>query len=210
MRKTKWRAATGPRVALLLITALAGCRHHRTDSAAAAAACEPSMSQLPAEMDLQQLNGTFAVTFVATEGSKAGQIVRGRLVLRAQDQSLVRVPNADSNTVVTQPVIGVLDLAVDDLGATRMGDLMATDAARPGVGVYVSSRRGGPVTGVIARVGSGSNVRGQMVFDGGYFTLYVGRVGSNGAWGGWASSPGTGGMVTPDARGHFCAEKQAS
>jgi hypothetical protein len=168
------------------------------------------MAQTPAEMDLAQLNGSYAVTFVATEGSKAGQTVRGRLALRAQDQALVSVPYADSSIVVSQPVIGTMDLAADSIGATRMGDFAATDAARPGVGVYVTGRRGGAVTGVVARVGSGSNVRGQMVFDGGYFTLYVGRVGSNGVWGGWASSPGTGGMVTPDARGHFCAEKLAS
>jgi hypothetical protein len=129
------------------------------------------------------------------------------LVLRAQDQALVRIPFADSTVAVSQPVIGMLELATDSVGATRMGDPMAADAATPGVGVYVTSRRGGPVTGVIARVGSGSNVRGQMVFDGGYFTLFVARVSPTGIWGGWRSSPGAGGMVAPDAQGHFCAEK---
>lgn len=197
-----------PFLVLLAVAAVSGCRH-RTDSARAAAACEAAAPQAPAEMAIQQLNGNYAVTFVVTGGSKTGQTVRGRLVLRAQDQALVGIPYADSNTVVSQPVIGTMDLAADDIGATRMGDFMATDAAMPGVGVYVTGRRGGPVTGVVARVGSGSNVRGQLVFDGGYFTLYVGRIGSTGIWGGWASSPGTGGLVTPDARGHFCAEKLA-
>lgn len=204
-----WRAAFRARaVSLLAIAALGGCRHRTSN--VMAGACEPSAPQAPAEMDTRQLNGAYAVTFVATAGLNAGRTVRGRLVLRAQDEALVRIPYADSNTVITQPVIGVMDLVAEDIGVTRMGDFAATDAAMPGVGVYVTSRRGGPVTGVVARVGSGSNVRGQMVFDGGYFTLYVGRVGSNGVWGGWASSPGTGGMVTPDARGHFCAEKLAS
>ena len=193
---------------LLVVTALSGCRH-RTDLARQVAACEPASPQAPAEMDLVRLSGSYDVTFVSTEGAGAGHTVRGRLVLRAQDQSLVRVPYADSNTVVTQPVIGTMDLVTDEIGATRMGDLMATDAAMPGVGVYVTTRRGGPATGVIARVGSASNVRGQMVFDAGYFTLFVGRVGPTGIWGGWSSSPGTVGLVTADARGHFCAARQA-
>jgi len=194
--------------AVLALSVAAGCRH-RTDYAMAAATCTPAAQQAPAELDLAQMNGSYDVTFVSTEGPVAGHRVRGRLVLRAQDQALVRVPYADSTTVVTQPVIGTMDLATDDIGATRMGDLMASDAALPGVGVYVSGRRGGPVTGVVARVGSGSNGRGLMQFDGGYFTLFIGRVGPNGIWGGWASSPGTDGMVRPDARGHFCAEKRA-
>jgi len=189
--------------AVLALSVAAGCRH-RTDSAMSAA-CAPAAQQAPAEMDLAQLNGGYTVTFVATEGPKAGQTVSGRLMLRAQEPALVSVPYADSNTVVNQPVIGTLDVATDDIGAIRMGDLMATDAALPGVGVYVASRRGGPITGVVARVGSGSNARGLMAFDGGYFTLFVGRVGPGGIWGGWASSTGT--TVTSDARGHFCAEK---
>jgi len=191
---------------LMAAAAIAGC-HHRANSVAVEA-CVPSPPQSIAEADLQQMGGNYAATLVATEGPRAGQSVRGRLVLRAQDQSLVRIPSADSNITVTQPMIGTMDLAADSIGATRMGDLMATDAAMPGVGVYVTSRRGGPVTGVIARVGSGSNARGQMGFDGGYFTLFITRVSHNGIEGGWRSSPGAGGAATAEAQGHFCAERQ--
>ena len=192
-------------ILVALAAAASGC-HHRVHDTTAMKACEPAAPQPAAEMSVPQLIGSYAVTFVATEGPKAGRTVRGRLVLRAQNQSLVHLPFGDSTSSFTQPVVGAMDLATDSIGATRMGDLMAADGERPGVGVYVTSRDG-QVSGILARVGSGSNGRSEMVIDGGYFTLYVARVGPNGIWGGWRSSPGTGGMVTPDAVGHFCAEK---
>ena len=142
MRRTfrSGRATRPVLLTLLLAAGTASCRH-RNDTAVAAAACESATPQAAAEMDVQQMNGSYAVTFVASEGSKTGRSVRGRLVLRAQDQSLVRIPFADTSVAVSQPVIGTLDLQTDSVGATRMGDPMSADAATPGVGVYVNSTR---------------------------------------------------------------------
>lgn len=191
-------------VLLIASVALTACHRNRTVSAATMA-CDPREAQNAADMDLGLLNGGFEVKFVATAGQRAGQVATGRLWLRPQDAGLVRLTSADPNVVVSQPTIGRLDLALDSIGAVRMGDPMSDSINTPGVGLYVTQLAGGGVTGVVARVGSGSNVRGQMLFDGGYFTLHVRRVGPDGIFGSWTSSPGSGGMVTTDPAGHFCA-----
>ena len=155
------------------------------------------------------LAGTYDVLFAATGGSQAGHRAVGRLVLRAQDPALVSVPSADSLTRTSQPSFGTLDVATDSIGAIRMGDALADDARQPGVGVYVTARPGGEITSIVARIGSGSNVRGaEPKFDGGHFTLHVKRIDENGVWGDWISNPGPGGVDVRDARGHFCALKQ--
>ena len=185
----------------LMVASLAGCHHHPRLSLND---CRPVGAQRAAAMPLDQLNGTFDVVFVATAGTRAGQQAPGRLVLRPQDAGLVAVPNADTSVVVTQPTIGQLDLAVADIGATQMGDPMSDSAATPGVGLYVTRVRGGEVTGVVARVGSASNIRNQTLFDGGYFTLHIAGVSRDGLWGTWRSSAGTG-FMTAEPAGHFCA-----
>lgn len=192
-------------VALVAAVILSGCHRNRVGQRASAAECVPIEAQSPRQMELAQLNGTFDVAFLATAGPRSGQTTTGRLFLRPQDAGLVQLTSADPNTLVSQPTIGRLDLALDSIGAVRMGDPMSDSAAMPGVGLYVTQLRDGAVTGVVARVGSGSNVRGQMLFDGGYFTLYVRRISAEGIWGGWESSAGSGGMVTTNPSGHFCA-----
>ena len=197
---------------VLLSLPLAGC-HRRAASDAAVRACGPVDALLPAGADPRHLSGSYDVTFAATGGPRAGQQVQGRLVLRPQDAALVRVPSADSVTRIDQPSIGTLEVEPDSIGATRMGDLMAADPGQPGVGVYVATRPGGEVTGIVARIGSLSNARptpGMVAFDGGHFSLHVKRVDENGFWGDWLSSPGPGGMMTAEARGHFCAIKSRS
>jgi len=173
--------------------------HHRPSSSMAA--CEPVSNQAASEMNLDQLR----VEFVATEGPRTGTSAGGQLTLHPQDAGLVSVASADPNTSVSQPTIGRLDLSLDSIGATRMGDTMADSNTMPGVGLYVTRLPGGAVTGVVGRVGSGANLRGSTPFDAGYFTLFIQRVSADGIWGIWRSSPGTGGLVTPEARGYFCA-----
>ena len=108
--------------------------------------------------------------------------------------------------MVTEPVIGLLDLELDSIGATRMGDPMSMDSMAPGVGIYITRRRGGEITGALARVGSASNGRGQSPIDGGYFVLYFRRVVTDSFGGDWASSPGPGNQLgTTESHGRFCA-----
>lgn len=192
--------------AVFALAASAAC-HHRSSSSMAA--CEPASNQVASEMSLDLLNGSFQVAFVATDGPRTGQSVGGLLTLHPQDAGLVSVASADPNTSVSQPTIGRLDLALDSIGATRMGDTMADSNTMPGVGLYVTRLPGGAVTGVVGRVGSGANARGSTPFDAGYFTLFIQRVNGEGIWGTWRSSPGPGGLVIPEARGHFCAMRTA-
>lgn len=202
----RWRSA--PAVLLLAASAVA-CRHRSVpEQTAITASCEPAPAQAVRDMDMGLLQGTFDATFVAVAGPRAGTTARGLLVLRPQHAALLSIANFDTLTLVHQPAFGSLDLPLEEIGATRMGDPTATDSAMPGVGVYVTSGRGGETTSVTARVGSASNVRGQQVFDGGYFALYLRRLDAQGIWGGWASAPGTVGLTTSEASGHFCVRRR--
>ena len=185
-----------------LVAVVAGC-HHRARNPFGQGACTPVDAAAPITFDLEGLPGEYNVTFVATQGVRAGEKVDGKMTLRRQDAGLVRVEHADTTVIVLQPTIGQLDLALDSVGATRMGDPMSANDSMPGVGFYVTQLRGGAVTAVVARVGSGSNARGMMLFDGGYFSLFVKQAGNGLIGGDWRS--GAGGMGTPEARGHFCA-----
>ena len=186
--------------ALLLLSAC----HHRRAPASLIAACDTVAAQPATQFDPSMMNGGYRVTFIATGGLRSGHAAIGRMMLRPQDASLLTIEPHDG-VEVTQPVIGQLDLAIDSVGAVRMGDLMAADAAMPGLAFYVTHRPGGEVSGIIGRVGSVSNARGPAPIDAGHFTLFVRQVTPNGIWGGWTSNPGTGGLITPDAAGHFCA-----
>ena len=193
----------------LLVLGATGC-HRRTAGAASLQPCAPVDALLPAGAQPEQMAGGYDVLFVATGGGRAGSQVVGRLDLRPQDAALVPMESADSLTRTTQPAVGSLDVATDSIGAVRMGDLMASDPRQPGVGVYVTARRTGEITNIVARIGSGSNARpvpGMTAFDGGHFTLHVKRVTEAGFWGDWISDPGPGGVGNQEARGHFCAMK---
>ena len=191
----------------LVLAGLVSACHHRV-APMTAESCQPAPPQGAPNMNLEQLPGTYAVIFVATGGPQTGQTVTGRMVLRPQDPAMVAIGHPDTSVMVSQPTIGQLDLALEDVGATRMGDPMAANDTMPGVGFYVTRLRNGDVTGVVARVGSGSNARGMMLFDGGYFALYVRNIATDRIDGGWASAPG--GIVGQEARGHFCAIRIAA
>ena len=160
-------------------------------------------------MNPTHLVGAFDVTFVSTAGPRSGKGAAGTLSLRAQEPALVNLAQGDSSVTVTQPVVGLLELPLDSIGAVRMGDPMSEDASSPGIAIYITRTRAGEVADILARVGSGSNARGQLPsFDAGFFTLFVRRLGPDGIWGDWRSSPGAGGGLDRETVGHFCAIKQ--
>jgi hypothetical protein len=143
------------------------------------------------------------LTLVAGSGPKAGQNVEGALTLRAQDTALRRVDRLGPTTV-TVPVIGFTDIALEQVGAVRMGDVGSTDPRQPGVAIWASQTPDGVVSAVM-RVGQEA-IRSDLVrFDGGYTALFLQQVSVNAIRGGWAS-----GVTTETASGYFCAERVSS
>jgi len=133
----------------------------------------------------------------ATDGRLAGESTTGMMVLQAQDSALIELDRA------RQPIVGTADIALESVGAVRMGDLGATDPRSPGVAVY-EQRPDGRAPTIVIRLGSASNARGPLVFDAGHTTLYVYRIAIDGFAGGWSSSAGS--VFPPqEARGNFCA-----
>jgi len=170
-----------------------------------AMSCAPFVAAAQ-DLDLGSLPGSYGLTMVATSGPASGHTVSGHLVLHAQDSSLVLLSGSGAASQA-QPAVGTLDAQIEEVGATRMGDLMATDPADPGVGVYVTTNASGEVTSVVMRVGSQSNARGPSPIDAGHLTLFVRQLDGSGIRGSWISHSGIGRMMT-EARGHFCAARE--
>jgi hypothetical protein len=175
--------------------ALAGCAGLRGGGAAA---CRPVRGPLPASASTAAMRGQFAFTMVATAGAKAGSTAVGRLWLEPQDSTLQSVERA------RQPLRGTADIALEDVGAARMGDLGARDPTAPGIAVYEQRPSGAGAPTVVVRLGSGSNARGPSAFDAAHTTLYVHRIGRDGFAGGWASNAGSA-FPPRGAEGYFCA-----
>jgi len=159
-------------------------------------ACGPVQASFPPSATVSPMVGRFTITMAATVGATAGASVAGSMILVARDSSLVE-PSAYS-----QPLVGTADIALEAVGAVRMGDLAATDPLAPGVAVYEQQVAG--TTTVLVRLGSASNARGPAAFDAGHTTLYVRRIAADGFAGGWASSAGST-YPMQEARGYFCA-----
>ena len=164
--------------------------------------CRPVTGRLAATASTADLRGDFVLTMTATRGPRAGATVRGRMSLRPQDSSLLVVAAA------TQPLRGTAAIALEQVGATRMGDLADTSATEPGVGVYEQRPAAGTQSGptVVIRLGSASNARGAQPFDAGYTARYVKRIAGGRFAGGWSSSAGP---TFPPRRGegYFCAAR---
>jgi hypothetical protein len=183
---------TGLAVAALL-TACATFRGR----ARSADECRPVEGPLPAVATTAGMSGTYRFTMVATDGARRGRVVSGRLELTPQDSALLQAEGA------AQPYRGTTDVALDSVGAVRMGDLAAADPGAPGVAVYEQRSPDGVPT-VVVRLGSASNARGLQPFDAGHTTLYVRRISDAGFAGGWASSAGSTYPIR-QAHGYFCA-----
>jgi hypothetical protein len=133
----------------------------------------------------------------------AGRSVQGALTLRAQDSALRRV-DRPGPTTVTVPVIGTTDIALEQVGAVRLGDVGSTDPRQPGLAIWASLSPDGGVSAVM-RIGQEA-IRSDIVrFDGGYTALFLRQVSADAIRGGWAS-----GVTTEDASGDFCAQRVPS
>jgi hypothetical protein len=144
--------------------------------------------------------GTWRLTLVASFGSMTGQSVQGEMTLRGQDSLLRRVERPGS-TVVTVPVIGAADIALEAVGARRIGDLQSLEPARPGLAIWVSHGADGGVSAVL-RIGQEEIHPTLLQIEGAYTVLYLREVSSDAMRGGWAS-----GVMQEEAHGHFCAER---
>lgn len=180
---------------VLLPAGLAGC-HQRVSQSTE---CLPAPAAAVQADAVALLSGSHDVQLTATSGSQAGRTITGRLVLRPQAESLRAGPWVPAE----QAFAGTLDMEPDGIGAIRTGELTATDAVQPGVGVYVSPAANGTVT-VVARLGASANSRGDQPFDAGYFALYVREITPSVIRGGWASGDGR----QEVAAGHFCARRR--
>lgn len=189
--------SAGPPAAIVAALVLGACAHLRTGGSAGGECRPVGDAPLPITANTALMRGDFVFTMVATGGAKPGTSVTGRLSLVPQDSALLLVERA------TQPLRGTAEIALEDVGAVRPGDLAAPAHDAPGVAVYEQRAPGGNPT-VILRLGNESNARGAQVFDAAHTTGYVRRIAETGFAGGWSSSAGS---VFPmrEAQGYFCA-----
>jgi hypothetical protein len=188
-------------VLALTLAALACARHGR--SGAAGEECRPVEGPFTASAPWDSLAGTWQLTLVAGSGPMAGHREEGALWLQAQDSAL-RHLDRPGPTTVTVPVIGTTDIALEQVGAVRIGDVRSTDPGQPGVAIWASRAPDGSVSAVM-RIGQEA-IRSNLVrIEGGYTALFLRHVSVNAIRGGWAS-----GVSTETASGYFCAERVAS
>lgn len=106
-------------------------------------------------------------------------------------------------TRVTVPVIGAVDIALEGVGAVRLGDTHSLDPAQPGAAIWVSEGANGGVSAVM-RIGQEVIHSGLLRFDGGYTALYLRQASPSTIRGGWAS-----GLNGEQSKGYFCADRVA-
>lgn len=134
---------------------------------------------------------------VADRGDSIGR-TDGHLWLKPQNADLQDLPGKGNR----MPLYGWTDLAIEHVGAVRMGDLSSTDSTKPGVAVL--EQRSPVSLAITLRMGSEANRRGVTRFDGGYTALTVRAVSDGGFRGSWSSSVRSG-LVVHEASGYFCA-----
>ena len=191
----RWR-----RLYSLALMPLACGGHARPDTAPGASECRPSTGRLAANAAWDSLPGVWRLTLVASFGSMIGRSVQGEMILQRQD-SVQRRVERPGPTVVTVPVIGAADIALEDVGARRIGDLHSLEPARPGLAIWVSRGVDGGISAVL-RIGQEEIHPTLMQIEGAYTVLYLREVSSDAMRGGWAS-----GVMQEEAHGHFCAER---
>ncbi len=175
----------------------------RSRGGAAGVECRPVEGPFTATAPWDSLAGTWQLTLVAGSGPMAGHREEGALLLQAQDTAQRRV-DRPGPTTVTVPVIGTTDIALEQVGAVRLGDVRSADPQQPGVAMWVSQTPDGSVSAVM-RIGQEA-IRSNLVrIEGGYMALFLRQVSVTALRGGWAS-----GVSTETASGYFCAERVAS
>jgi hypothetical protein len=167
-------------------------------------ACVPTDAQLEAGATLDGRAGAYQLTLVATGGEQAGQRVEGRLELVPNEGTMRQFarPGGTADPATLVPLHGSTDIAVEEVGALRLGDLGSRDPMSPGALVLETRREteDGEALSIFVRLGSLANRRDRTLFDGGFTALDVHAVAEIGFAGEWAS-----GVRGRDAEGYFCA-----
>jgi uncharacterized Zn-binding protein involved in type VI secretion len=183
------------------LATVACAKHGRTG--AQGDECRPVEGRFTTSTPWDSLSGGWQLTLVAGSGSMAGRRVQGAMTLRAQDPALRRV-DRPGPTTVTVPVIGTTDIALEQVGAVRMGDVRSTDPLQPGVAIWASQSPDGEVSAVM-RIGQEAIRSDIMRIEGGYTALFLRQVSADAIRGGWAS-----GVTSEESSGYFCALRVAS
>ena len=152
-------------------------------------------------------SGVYSLTLVATSGERSGQIARGTATLFENPDRLRHLIDASGNPMlgVVVPFYGAADIDVTEVGALPLGTTTSNDPLQPGVLVIQNSPDDTTVRSLVMRLGSETNRRNAVPFDGGYTVLRVRLVGPDSFLGSWAS-----GTVTEVAAGFFCAVRRSN
>ena len=208
VRRMQARRRVGYASVLALAVAMVGCgggggdqaqdtAMDQEDAQVATPTCAPvGEMALPREATADGFAGTYRLVLVSP--GEQERRAEGTLSLMRQADSLRSVPGIGGapDPVASMPVYGTADIELEAVGGLRLGDLSSTDPTMPGVGAY---QRPGDIT---LRLGSETNRRGVVRFDGGFMALQVREVTDQGFRGTWAS-----GVTGRDATGYFCATR---
>lgn len=193
----------GAAVIVACLTTVAGCAgNNRPRNAASGDECLPVEGRLTAAVPWDSLPGRWRLTLVAATGPKAGSRVEGTMTLQARDPAVRRM-ESPGTTVITVPIFGTTDVALEEVGAVRIGNVQSADSSQPGLAIWVSEVPDRSVSAVL-RIGQEALRTDIVRFDGGYTALFLQEVSSSSIRGGWKSA------VTPmeSSSGHFCAVRQ--
>ncbi len=194
--------------ALAVLAVACANRGQRAGPPASAPPCAPF--ERPRTLDAEAiaaLAGDYSLTLVATSGERSGQIARGTAMLFENPDRLRRLIGAGGNPMlgVVVPFYGAADIDVTEVGALPLGTTNSDDPLQPGVLVIQNSPDDTSVGSLVMRLGSETNSRNAVPFDGGYTVLRVRLVRPDSMLGSWAS-----GTVTEVAAGFFCAVRQSN
>jgi hypothetical protein len=193
-------ASARARVGLALVTIVVACSGSGPPhSAAERAPCRPVEGKLAANTPWDGLAGSWRLTMVSATGSDAGHSVSGTMTLRIQDSTRRAIVRPGS-TRVTVPLIGSADIALERVGAVRIGDIGSTESLKPGLAIWVSQSDSG--VSAVLRIGQEEIPSDLIRFDGGFTALFLRQVSATSMRGGWAS-----GVAPGQAGGYFCAER---
>lgn len=194
------RAGAGTLLGCALI-AVACAGRGKAGAAAMGETCRAVEGRITADAPWDSLTGDWRLTMVASAGPMAGRQAEGTMTLQVRDPGVRRM-DVPGTTVVTVPAIGSTDIALEQVGAVRIGNLQSSDPMQPGLGIWVSEGTDGGVSAVL-RIGQEALRTDIVRFDGGYTALYLRQVTGETIRGGWAS-----GVRSQEASGHFCAVRK--
>ncbi len=163
----------------------------------------PGDRQLPAGARADALVGTYELTLVASDGRATTGLLR--LNLTDDAHRVVPTPSGSPTPNAVMSLYGITNIALEEVGAIRMGDTELADPAMPGVAVlerHVLTNGDTTSTEITLRLGSEANRRDVTRFDSGFTALYVAAIDATRVGGTWAS-----GVSGIQVRGHFCAER---